>query len=125
MVTDKYVIWSDGSFTSMGVECTSSDTYTIGKKMIKDPVSVVFSIGQVRNEETGETEDRLNFEMIPYIFGALLTEGDNVWEIDARHILHNNNISPALVNTYLNTVMATNSAKKNADGEVNVEPAIR
>lgn len=125
MVTDKYVIWSDGSFTSMGVECNDSNTYTIGKKMIKDPVSVVFSISQVRNEQTGETEDRLNFEMIPYIFGALLTEGDNIWEIDARHVLHNNNISPALISTYLNTVMATNSAKKNADGEVNVEPAIR
>lgn len=123
MTDDKYVIWSDGSFTSMGIECTTAEKYTIGKKMVKDPVSVVFSISQQTNEETGEVEDRLNFEMIPYIFGALLADGENIWEIDARHILHNNNISPVLINTYLNTVIGTNRVKRNADGDINVQPS--
>ena len=124
MITDKYVIWSDGSFTSMGIECTDCASQVLGKKMIKNPVSVVFNITQSYNEKTKETEDRLNFEIIPYLFGALLTEGENIWEIDARHVLHNNNISPALINAYLNTVMATNTAKKNADGSIDVQPAI-
>lgn len=122
MVTDKYVIWSDGSFTSMGIECADCDSHVIGKKMIKNPASIVFNITQTINEKTKEREDRLNFDVIPYLFGALLTEGENIWEIDARHILHNNNISPALINAYLTTVMATNTAKKNADGSIDVKP---
>ena len=46
MVTDKYVIWSDGSFTSMGIECADCDSHVIGKKMIKNPASIVFNITQ-------------------------------------------------------------------------------
>lgn len=125
MTNDKFVIWSDGSFTSMGIQCDSHNSYTPGKIMVKDPVSVVFSTGEFKNEETGQYESRLNFEMIPYIFGALLSEGENIWEIDARHILHNNNISPALTKTYANTVMMTSSVKRSVNGDVDIKPIVQ
>lgn len=120
---DKFVIWSDGSFTSMGIDVSSDMLYSgSSKMMIKDPVSVIFSTIEVQNEETGQLESRLNFEMIPYLFGALLTEGENVWEIDARHVLQNHAISPVMRNIYYNTVAMTDHVKRNESGEVEVVP---
>lgn len=118
---DKFVIWSDGSFTSMGVDASSTTLFTGSEKLlIKNPVSVVFSTMEVTNEETGQPESRLNFEMIPYLFGALLTEGDNVWEIDARHVLKNHAVSPVLKNIYYNTVAMTDHVKRNESGDIEV-----
>ena len=118
---DKFVIWSDGSFTSMGVDASSTTLFTGSEKLlIKNPVSVVFSTMEVPNEETGQPESRLNFEMIPYLFGALLTEGDNVWEIDARHVLKNHAVSPVLKNIYYNTVAMTDHVKRNESGDIEV-----
>lgn len=118
---DKFVIWSDGSFTSMGIDAGETTLFTGSDKLlIKDPVSVIFSTMEVPNEETGQVESRLNFEMIPYLFGALLTEGDNIWEIDARHVLKNHAISPVMRTIYYNTVAMTDHVKRNSDGEVEV-----
>lgn len=120
---DKFVIWSDGSFTSMGVDVSSATLFTGSEKLlIKNPVSVVFSTMEVPNEETGQVESRLNFEMIPYLFGALLTEGENVWEIDARHVLKNHAVSPVLKNIYYNTVAMTDHVKRDESGDVAVIP---
>lgn len=120
---DKFVIWSDGSFTSMGVDVSSETLFTGSSKLlVKNPVSVIFSTADVPNPDTGESESRLNFEMIPYLFGALLTEGENIWEIDARHVLQNNAISPVLKNIYYNTVSMTDHVKRNENGEVEVTP---
>lgn len=120
---DKFVIWSDGSFTSMGIGVSNDMLYSgSSKMMIKDPVSVIFSTIEVQNEQTGQPESRLNFEMIPYLFGALLTEGENVWEIDARHVLQNHAISPVMRNIYYNTVAMTDHVKRNESGEVEVVP---
>lgn len=118
---NKFVIWSDGSFTSMGIDA-SATTLSSGsdKLLIKDPVSVIFSTAEVKNEETGEIEPRLNFEMIPYLFGALLTEGENVWEIDARHVLKNHNISPVMQTVYHNTVAMTDHVKRSENGDVEI-----
>ena len=120
---DKFVIWSDGSFTSMGIDVSDSTLYSVnGKLCVKDPVSVIFSTAQIPNEATGEVESRLNFEMIPYLFGALLTEGENVWEIDARHVLQNHSISPVMQNIYYNTIAMTDHVKRGADGDIEVVP---
>lgn len=120
---DKFVIWSDGSFTSMGIDASATSLCnTPGKLLIKDPVSVIFSTAEVENEETGDIEPRLNFEMIPYLFGALLTEGDNVWEIDARHVLKNHNISPVMQMVYHNTIAMTDHVKRTEDGDVQIVP---
>ena len=120
---DKFVIWSDGSFTSMGIDVSNDMLYSgSSKMMIKDPVSVIFSTIEVQNEQTGQLESRLNFEMIPYLFGALLAEGENIWEIDARHVLQNHAISPVMRNIYYNTVAMTDHVKCNESGEVEVVP---
>ena len=120
---DKFVIWSDGSFTSMGIDVSDSSLYSgNGKLCVKDPVSVIFSTAQIPNEATGEVESRLNFEMIPYLFGALLTEGENIWEIDARHVLQNHSISPVMQNIYYNTIAMTDHVKRGADGDIEVMP---
>jgi hypothetical protein len=105
----------------MGVDASSTTLFTGSEKLlIKNPVSVVFSTMEVPNEETGQPESRLNFEMIPYLFGALLTEGDNVWEIDARHVLKNHAVSPVLKNIYYNTVAMTDHVKRNESGDIEV-----
>lgn len=118
---DKFVIWSDGSFTSMGIDASEASLFTGNSKLlIKDPVSVIFSTAEVMNDQTGQMEPRLNFEMIPYLFGALLTEGENTWEIDARHVLKNHAVSPVLRSIYYNTIAMTNHVKRNDDGEVEV-----
>lgn len=119
---DKFIIWSDGSFTSMGIDASSTSISGSDKLLIKDPVTVVFSTSQEINEETKEMESRLNFEMIPYLFGAILTEGENIWEIDARHILKNNAISPAMQNIYYHTVAMTDHVKRDANGAVEITP---
>lgn len=120
---DKFIIWSDGSFTSMGVDASNTTlSANPNKIMIKDPVTVIFSTGQVQNEKTGELEDRLNFEMIPYLFGAILTEGENIWEIDARHILQNHSISPVMQSIYYNTIAMTDHVKRDANGAVEITP---
>lgn len=120
---DKFVIWSDGSFTSMGIDVSDATLYSGNTKLcVKDPVSVIFSTAQVPNEATGEMESRLNFEMIPYLFGALLTEGENIWEIDARHVLKNHSISPVMQNIYYNTIAMTDHVKRGADGDIEVMP---
>lgn len=118
---NKFVIWSDGSFTSMGIDA-SNTSISVGsdKLIIKDPVSIIFSTAEVKNETTGEIEPRLNFEMIPYLFGALLTEGENVWEIDARHVLKNHNISPVMQNVYYNTVAMTDHVKRSENGDIEI-----
>ena len=119
---DKFIIWSDGSFTSMGVDASATTISSNNKLMIKDPVTVIFSTGQVMNEETGQLEDRLNFEMIPYLFGAILTEGENIWEVDARHVLQNHSISPAMQNIYYHTIAMTDHVKRDANGAVEITP---
>lgn len=118
---DKFVIWSDGSFTSMGIDVSTATLYSGSDKLlIKDPVSIIFSTAEVKNEETGGIEPRLNFEMIPYLFGALLTKGENVWEIDARHVLKNHNISPVMQTVYHNTVAMTDHVKRSENGDVEI-----
>ena len=120
--TDKFIIWSDGSFTSMGIDASSATISSSDKLIIKDPVSIIFSTSQEVNDETQQVESRLNFEMIPYLFGALLTEGENIWEIDARHILKNHSISPAMQNVYYHTIAMTDNVKRNSDGTVEITP---
>lgn len=120
---DKFIIWSDGSFTSMGIDASTTAISTNSNKlMIKDPVTVVFSTSQEENKETKEIESHLNFEMIPYLFGALLTEGENIWEVDARHVLQNNAISPTMQNIYYHTVAMTDHVKRDANGAVEITP---
>jgi hypothetical protein len=122
-ITDKFIMWSDGVVTSIGIDASNTTLYSgSGKLLIKDPVAVIFSTGEEVDEATGERQARLNFEMVPYLFGALLEDGDNIWEIDARHVLQNHSISSALKNTYYNTVFATNRAKRTDDGEVEITP---
>lgn len=111
-----FVMWSDGMVTSMGVLKKKLEN---GKLLVDSPVSVVFSTSNGKNTE-GKDEARLNFEIIPYLFGALLTSGSNTWEIDARHLLQNNNISEALVNAYKRTVEVTNSVKKDKESKIEV-----
>ena len=102
---DKFIMFSDGSFTTMGIDMTENTiTSNSSKLAVKDPVTVFFSTTNGRNSETGETESRLNFEMIPWVFGALLTEGENIWEVDAKHVLKNSAISPTLQAVYYNTI---------------------
>lgn len=60
--------------------------------------------------------------MIPYLFGALLTEGENVWEIDARHILQNNSIIPRLKAIYYHTAESASKVKRTTEGEVEITP---
>ena len=120
--TDKFIIWSDGSFTSMGIDASSTTISSNDKLIIKDPVSIIFSTSQELNDETQQVESRLNFEMIPYLFGALLTEGENIWEIDARHTLKNHSISPAMQNVYYHTIAMTDNVKRNSDGTVEITP---
>lgn len=122
---DKFVMWSDGSFTSMGIDASNQAlnmTTNSGKLLIKDPVTVVFSTSHKEDPVTHEVKSSLNFEMIPYLFGALLSEGENIWEIDARHQLQNNNIADGLRQIYYHTVAATNNAVRNTDGEVEITP---
>lgn len=118
---DKFVIWSDGSFTSMGIDASATTLFSGSNKLlVKNPMSVIFSTAEVMNEETQQVEPRLNFEMIPYLFGALLTEGENIWEIDARHVLQNHAVSPVLKNIYYNTVAMTDHVKRDEAGDVAV-----
>lgn len=120
---DKFVIWSDGSFTSMGIDVSSTTLYTgTDKLLIKNPVSVIFATEDIKNEEGKVIESRLNFEMIPYLFGAILTEGENIWEIDARHILKNHAISPVMKNIYYHTVNMTDHVKRSEGGDIQVTP---
>lgn len=120
---DKFIMFSDGSFTTMGIDVSEKTiTANSSKLTVKDPVTVIFSTTNGRNSETGETESRLNFEMIPWVFGALLTEGENIWEVDAKHVLKNNAISPTLQAVYYNTLNMTNHVKKNADGQADITP---
>lgn len=60
--------------------------------------------------------------MIPYLFGALLTEGENVWEIDARHVLQNNSLIPRLKAIYYHTVENSSKVKRTTEGEVEITP---
>lgn len=120
---DKFIMFSDGSFTTMGIDMTENTiTSNSSKLAVKDPVTVIFSTTNGRNSETGETESRLNFEMIPWVFGALLTEGENIWEVDAKHVLKNSAISPTLQAVYYNTINMTNHVKKNSDGQADITP---
>lgn len=120
---DKFIIWSDGSFTSMGIDASATAISTNSNKlMIKDPVTIIFSTVKVENKKTKEFEDRLNFEMIPYLFGAILTEGENIWEIDAHHVLQNHSISPALQNIYYHTIAMTDHVKRDANGNIEITP---
>lgn len=116
---DKFIMFSDGSFTTMAIDVTDDIiTSNTSKLMVKDPVTVVFSTLQVPNKDTGVIESKLNFEMIPWIFGALLTEGENIWEVDAKHVLKNNAISSTMQAVYYNTINMTNHLKKDTNGEV-------
>ncbi len=120
---DKFIMFSDGSFTTMGIDMTENTiTSNSSKLAVKDPVTVIFSTTNGRNSETGETESRLNFEMSPWVFGALLTEGENIWEVDAKHVLKNSAISPTLQAVYYNTINMTNHVKKNSDGQADITP---
>ena len=120
---DKFILWSDGSFTSIGVDASSGLSYTGNSKiLVKDPMIVIFSTSEEVDKKTGEVQSRLNFEMVPYLFGALLTEGENIWEIDARNVLQNNSIIPALKAIYYHTVEGTSKVKRTANGEVEITP---
>jgi hypothetical protein len=120
---DKFILWSDGSFTSIGIDASSGLSYTGNSKiLVKDPMIVIFSTSEEVDKKTGEKQSRLNFEMVPYLFGALLTEGENIWEIDARCVLQNNSIIPGLKAIYYHTVEGTSKVKRNANGEVEITP---
>lgn len=117
MKEDKFVIWSDGAITSMGV--VADGIVTGDKMLIKDPVSVIFSTSEMQDED-GKMQGRLNFEMIPYIFGALVN-GDNVWSIDARHVLQNSDINEQLKMIYYHTIRSTSNVKRADNGDVQIE----
>lgn len=120
---DKFILWSDGSFTSIGIDASSGLSYTGNSKiLVKDPMIVIFSTSEEVDKKTGEKQSRLNFEMVPYLFGALLTEGENIWEIDARNVLQNNSIIPGLKAIYYHMVEGTSKVKRTADGEVEITP---
>lgn len=121
---DKFIMWSDGAFTSIGIDASNTTLYSGSDKLlIKDPVTVIFSTSEEVDKKTGEVVGKLNFEMVPYIFGGLIENGENIWEIDARHVLQNNALSPALKHTYYNTVFATSQVKRDENGQVEVTPS--
>lgn len=51
---DKFIIWSDGSFTSIGVDASNGLSYTGNSKiLVKDPMTVIFNITEeVVNKKT-------------------------------------------------------------------------
>ena len=119
--TDKFIIWSDGSFTSMGIDASNTTLYTNSDKLlIKDPVTVVFATVEEIDEKTQKRESRLKFDMIPYLFGAILTEGENIWGIDARHVLKNNSISPVMKSIYYHTISMTDHVRRTENGDIEI-----
>ena len=49
---DKFILWSDGSFTSIGVDASSGLSYTGNNKiLVKDPMIVIFSTSEEVDKE--------------------------------------------------------------------------
>ena len=91
------------------------------KILVKDPMIVIFSTSEEVDKKTGEKQSRLNPLRWFLIFSELfLTEGENIWEIDARHVLQNNYYS-WLKAIYYHTSEGTSKVRR-SDGEVEITP---
>ena len=79
---DKFVIWSDGSFTSMGIDVSSTTLYNgTDKLLIKDPVSVIFATEDIKNEEASKTvvdSEIEEFEQIQLDINEIKLAFDNI-----------------------------------------------
>lgn len=104
---DEYIIWSDGVLTSMGIKQREMGC---GSILVKNPVNIVFSTEQkVAMGEDGKETIRsvMRFDMTPYLFGACLDSGNNIWECKPAHVLVDGTPAEDIVKAYLHTIEVT------------------
>lgn len=111
-----YLIWNDAmGMVAMGqlVKGPEAD----GSYQVKDPASVIFSITheELPGQETVPPEQRktkgmLRFDIQPYLFNAVLKDGDQIWTIKPNAVLKGVEINDELKAAYVRTV-AMSSAK--------------
>lgn len=109
---EKYVIWNDGmGISGIGTLVENKDDAII----VKNPCTVVFTAGneELPGQENVPVEQRkyrgtLRFDIQPYIFGACIASGKNVWKIRNVSTLDQNvELDENLVNAYLRVVATT------------------
>lgn len=110
---EKYIVWNDGmGITAMG---KLSEKRLDGTYIVVNPCTVVFGIAneELPGQENIAPENRkvrgvLRFDIQPYLFNALVKNGDKVeqeWAIVPRAVLNDNvEINDELINAYLRTV---------------------
>ena len=104
-----YIMWSDGTLSSMG-ELKSRELD--GTLKILNPAHIVFMTeetpildekGEPTLDENGLPRYRgtLRWEITPYIFGACLQKDtENLWTITPKYILENNTFEPMIIENY-------------------------
>lgn len=125
---NRYVMWSDGVFTLLGKNVTNG-TRTDGVICVKDPVTIVPTTEQEligrKPDGTDEYRSIMRFEITPLVFRAALKKQDNnIWDIKANYILHENEFAEGLIEQYEHIVKVTErpagatEVKKAADNDL-------
>lgn len=117
MKEKKYIIWSDGVLTSMGV-LVSHDPLLGNCYTVENPVSIVFATEQVPVEgDPMKVKSVLRFDMTPFVFGACFNEGKSVWNVRPAHVVLEGTPSDKLIDSYNHTIRVTSPVNSGVVGE--------
>lgn len=111
----KYKMWSDGNVTSFG-ELVGTEGDAL---LIKHPAYVIFDVSD-RPYETPEGtvgyKKHMSFHVTPYMFPAVVREGDMVWKINPRHSMHKDPVfHEKLIEIYNNVIELAANIDKGED----------
>lgn len=82
-----FVMWSDGNITSFGELISESD----GTLKVKNPAYVIFDVHDEMRQNPDNTFEKkkvLSWHVQPYVFPAVVDEGEMIWDIHPRHIFN-------------------------------------
>lgn len=115
MTEEKYIMWTDGALTSMGVLVSKSECGCI---TVKNPVVIIFQTeetpmldenGEPLKDENGAIRYKgtLRWDITPYVFNACLKTGENIWKGRPAYVLEECEFVDELLNHYKHVIKVT------------------
>ena len=118
-MTEKYIMWTDGALTSMGILLSKT---TDGCIRVKNPAVIIFQTeetpmmdndGNPLLDESGNPRYKgtLRWDITPYVFDACIKTGENVWSGRPVYILEECEFVDELIRHYEHVIKVTGPLK--------------
>ena len=114
-MTEKYIMWTDGALTSLGVLHDKTEDGTI---RVKNPAVIIFQTEETPMiDEDGKPmldadgnpryKGTLRWDITPYVFNACIKSGENVWTGRPAYVLEECEFVGELIRHYEHVIKVT------------------